>query len=380
MFDLVLRGRRVIDPAQGLDQVCDVAFFEGRVAAVEPRLSHGKETRDVSGLIVVPGLIDLHTHVYWGGTSLGVDPDAYAKSSGLTTLIDAGSAGPGNLRGFRRHVIERSEVRILPFLNISFAGIFALSADINVGECRDLALLNPRVCLAVAKSDADLVVGIKVRVGSNASGASGIAPMEMALEVAEHAGLPLMTHLDAPPPYRSDVLPRLRKGDILTHCFRPFPNTPVAPGGAVREDVVAARERGVIFDIGHGKGSFGFETAMAMLKNGFLPDVISSDVHAFSIDGPAYDLLTTMSKFLALGVPLQEVVRAATINPARAVRLGDRGTLRPGLLGDATMLMLEHGRFTFEDVVGERLLAEQKLSCRGIVLNGRWWHGQGNVT
>jgi dihydroorotase len=197
----------------------------------------------------------------------------------------------------------------------------------------------------------------------------------MALEVAEHAGIPLMTHLDAPPPYRSEVMPRLRKGDILTHCFRPFPNTPVAPDGAVREDVLAARERGVIFDIGHGKGSFGYETAMAMLKQGFLPDVISSDIHVVSIDGPAYDLLTTMSKFLVLGVPLVEVIRATTINPVRAVRLEDRGTLRPGLLGDATVLTLEQGRFVFEDVLGEKLHAEQRLSCRGIVLGGRWWHG-----
>src|SRR5690349_2734122 len=335
MFDLVLKGGRVIDPAQGVDARLDVAFADGKVAELGPDLPGGKQTRDVSGSMVVPGLIDLHTHVYWGGTSLGVDPDVYAKSSGLTTLVDAGSAGPGNLKGFQRHVIERAEVRILPFLNISFAGIFALSKEINVGECRDLTLLNPRVCLNVAKAEADLVVGIKVRIGSNASGASGIAPMEMALEVAEHAGLPLMTHLDAPPPYRSDVMPRLRKGDILTHCFRPFPNTPVAPGGAVREDVLAARERGVIFDIGHGKGSFGYETAMAMLKQGFMPDVISSDIHVVSIEGPAYDLLTTMSKFLVLGAPLAEVIRATTINPARAVRLEDRGTLRPGLLGDA---------------------------------------------
>jgi dihydroorotase len=168
---------------------------------------------------------------------------------------------------------------------------------------------------------------------------------------------------------------RLRKGDILTHCFRPFPITPVAPGGAVREDVLAARERGVVFDIGHGKGSFGYETAMAMLKQGFLPDVISSDIHVVSIDGPAYDLLTTMSKFLVLGVPLVEVIRATTINPVRAVRLEDRGTLRPGLLGDATVLTLEQGRFVFEDVLGEKLHAEQRLSCRGIVLGGRWWHG-----
>jgi len=375
MFDLVLKGGRVIDPAQGVDARLDVAFAEGKVAEVGPDLGPGQVTRDVGGLIVVPGLIDLHTHVYWGGTSLGVDPDAYAKSSGLTTLIDAGSAGPGNMKGFRRHVIERSEVRILPFLNISFAGIFAFSREVMVGECRDLALLNPRVCLAAAKAESDLVVGIKVRVGSTASGASGIAPMQMALEVAEHAGLPLMTHLDAPPPYRSDVMPLMRKGDILTHCFRPFPNTPVAPGGAVREDVLAARDRGVIFDIGHGGGSFGYETAMAMLKNSFLPDVISSDVHAMSIDGPAYDLLTTMSKFLALGVPLVEVIRATTVNPARSVSLQDRGTLRPGLLGDATVLTVEQGRFVFHDVLGEELHSEQKLACRGIVLGGRWWHG-----
>ena len=375
MFDLVLKGGRVIDPARGIDEVLDVGFADGKVAEVGPSLGEAKATRDVSGRIVVPGLIDLHTHVYWGGTSLGVDPDAYAKSSGITTLIDAGSAGPGNLKGFRRHVIERAEVRILPFLNISFAGIFAFSREVMVGECRDLALINPRVCLAVAKADADLVVGIKVRVGSTASGASGIAPMEMALEVAEHAGLPLMTHLDAPPPYRSDVMPRLRRGDILTHCFRPFPNTPVAPGGAVREDVLAARERGVIFDIGHGGGSFGYETAMAMLKTGFLPDVISSDVHTLSIEGPAFDLLTTMSKFLALGVELREVVRATTVNAASAVRLQDRGTLRPGLLGDATVLELERGRFELKDVLGETLVAEQRLACRGIVLGGKWWHG-----
>jgi dihydroorotase len=375
VFDLVLKGGRVLDPAQNVDAQLDLAFSGGKVAALGPALGEARETRDVTGLVVVPGLIDLHTHVYWGGTSLGVDPDAYAKWSGVTTLIDAGSAGAGNIAGFRRHVIERAEVRILPFLHISFPGIFAFHKDLNVGESDDMRLLDERLCLAAAREHADLVVGIKVRVGRNASGWSGVAPLDMTLEVAEHAGLPVMAHLDHPPPYRTEVMPRLRGGDILTHCFRPFPNTPVRPDGKVHADVMAARGRGVIFDIGHGRGSFGFDTAMAMLKDGFPPDVISSDVHAVSIDGPAYNLLVTMSKFLALGVPLADVIRATTINAARAVRKSDRGTFAPGLLGDATVLALEDGRFEFRDVLGEKMDGAQQITCRGVVLDGRWWSG-----
>ena len=375
MFDLVLKGGRVVDPAQGIDAVLDVGFADGRVAALGTDLGEAAVSRDVGGCIVTPGLIDLHTHVYWGGTSLGVDPDAYARSCGCTTLIDAGSAGPGNIHGFRRHVIERSVVRILPFLNISFAGIFGFHWDVSVGECTNPDLLNPTVCLRVAREQADLVVGIKVRVGIHTSGVLGAMPVRIAMEAAEHAGLPLMTHLDSPPPSRADVLGMLRRGDILTHCFRPFPNAPAAADGGVETDALAARARGVIFDIGHGRGSFGFATARQMLKSGFPPDVISSDVHLTSIGGPAYDLLVTLSKFLALGVPLNEVVRMSTINAARAVRREDRGTLKPGLLGDATVLSLEAGRFTLTDVVGETIEAAEKLVCRGIVLGGKWWVG-----
>ena len=375
MFDLLLTGGRVIDPAQDLDEVLDVAFADGKVAAVGKNLGEAGATRDVSGKMVVPGLVDLHTHVYWGGTSLGVDPDEYARFSGCTTLVDAGSAGPGNIHGFRKHVIEPAEVRILPFLNVSFAGIFGLHWDLNVGESKDLGLLNSRTCLRVAKEQADLVVGIKVRVGGGTSGALGIIPMQIAKEVAQQLGLPLMGHLDNPPPTRREVMELLGRGDILTHCFRPFPNAPAEADGSVAEDVQAARDRGVIFDIGHGRGSFGFGTAMAMLKHGFLPDVISSDVHLTSIGGPAFNMLVTMSKFLAMGVPLMEVIRASTINAARAVRLQDRGTLKPGMLGDATVLEMERGRFTFRDVVDETLESDEQLACRGIVLGGRWWHG-----
>lgn len=373
MLDLILRGGRVIDPGQGIDAVLDVGFAGGKVAAVGADLGEAAAVRDVSGKIVTPGLIDLHTHVYWGGTSLGVDPDEYAKWSGCTTLVDAGSAGPGNIHGFRRHVIERAEVRVLPFLNLSFAGIFAFHFDVMVGESQDLRLLNPRVALRVAKEQADLVVGIKIRVGAGTSGALGLHPMEMAREVADEAGLPLMGHLDAPPPSRPDMLRLLRRGDILTHCFRPWPNSPARPDGTIEGDVQAARARGVIFDIGHGGGSFGFKTAMAMVQHGFMPDVISSDVHLTSIGGPAFNLLVTMTKLLHVGMPLTEVIRGCTVNAAAAIRKTDRGTLTPGSLGDATILELEDGRFPIRDVMGEELVASQQFVCKGIVLGGRNW-------
>ena len=174
MNDLVLKGGRVVDPSQGIDKVADVAFANGRVAAIGDNLT-GKDTRDVKGKIVSPGLIDLHTHVYWGGTSLGVEAELLARTGGVTTVIDAGSAGAGNFHGFRRHVIEPSPVRILPYLNVSFPGIFAFSKTVMVGESADMRLLDPREAVRVALENKDLVLGIKVRVGKSASGDSGLS-------------------------------------------------------------------------------------------------------------------------------------------------------------------------------------------------------------
>jgi dihydroorotase len=166
----------------------------------------------------------------------------------------------------------------------------------------------------------------------------------------------------------------MRKGDVLTHCFRPFPNAPIAPDGKVRDEILAARARGVIFDIGHGGGSFGFGTTRGMLKAGFLPDVISSDVHVISIEGPAFDLLTTMSKFLCLGVDLPTVIKLATVNPAAAINRPDLGTLKVGRIGEATVIDVAKGKFDYADSIGERMIGEQRLLSAGVVLAGRWWH------
>ena len=373
MTDLVLKGGRIIDPASSRDEIADIAFGEGKVTEVGRDLC-GADTVDARGLLVVPGLVDLHTHVYWGGTSLGVDAAEVARRSGTTTFVDAGSAGPGNFHGFRRHVIEPSPLRIIPFLNISFPGIFAFGAGVMVGECADLRLLDLRECVRVINANRDLIAGVKVRVGRNAGGASGVAPLDMALEVAGETGLPVMAHLDNPPPSRLEVLSRLRRGDILTHCFRPFPNAPVAGDGRIREEVLEARRRGVIFDIGHCSGSFGFRTAEAMFAAGFLPDVISSDVHTLSINGPAFDQLVTMSKFLCLGMELTEVIRAGAAAPAAALGRTDIGRLAIGAIGDATLLELAEGEFEYRDVLGETRKGRQQLKTRGLVVAGRCWH------
>ena len=372
-YDLVLRGGRVIDPGTGRDEVADVAFAGGLIAAVGAGLS-GAQERDVSGSVVMPGNIDFHTQLYWGGTSISVGADVLARRSGTSTWLDVGSAGPGNFAGFRAHVMEHSQTRILAYLHVGHAGIFAFSKTVMLGESLDMRLMDTANCAAVALANLDLIRGIKVRVGAGTSGINGIAPLYHAIEAAERAGLPVMCHIDNPPPRYTDVLAELRPGDTLTHCFRPFPNAPCTPDGRVREACWAARERGVLFDVGHGAGSFEFEVAEAMLAAGFPPDIISSDVHVLCIDGPAFDNMETMSKFLALGMPLPDIVRAVTATPARALGRPDLGDLSVGSTGDVTVMRIEEGSFTFADVRGQTRTGRQRFAVDSMVVGGALWH------
>lgn len=369
-YDLVLKNGRIIDPSQGIDTVGDVAFASGKVAALGDNLA-GLQERDVSGLIVTPGLIDLHTHVYWGGTSLGVDPDAFARKSAVSTCVDTGSAGPGNFAGFRKHVIEQSTARILVYLHVSFAGIYGFAKNIMIGESHDIRMLAGREAVEVINANRDVIIGVKVRIGRHASGPAGIQPLDVALQVADETGLPLMAHIDEPPPSYEAVVSRLRSGDVLTHCFRPFPNSPVDGKGKVKPEVLVARQRGVLFDIGHGMGSFSWKTARAMMAEGFLPDTISSDVHSLCIDGPAFDQVTTLSKFLALGMSVNDVIAASTINAAKAMQRPELGTFKVGAAGDASVLELRQGKFVLEDSCGEVVSTPERLFAAGLVIAGQ---------
>ncbi len=373
-YDLVIRNGHLLDTAQGLDRIGSLAFADGKIAAIDPpETATATTVVDAQGQYVTAGLIDLHTHVYVGGTSLGVDPDELARGSAVTTLVDAGSAGAANIAGFRRHVIERADVRILAYLNISFAGIFGFGGALSVGEGWERRLLGIRECVTAARDHRDIIVGIKARVGPSSSGDSVIDPLKLALQAADELDLPVMVHVEMPPPTIDEIADLLRPGDVLTHCCRPYPNAVVSPrSGEVNKSCLAARERGVFFDTGHGRGSFDYAAFERMKSAGFLPDVISSDVHLYNRQSPAVDLLTTMNKAIALGVELPDVVSMATTAAAKALRRPELGTLKVGTDGDASIFSMVDAPRDLVDSLGTVLQASKSLIPRGTAKAGIW--------
>lgn len=371
-FDFVLKGGHVVDERNGLDAPADVAVRAGKIARVAPSIDPGEApVRDVAGCYVCPGLIDLHTHVYHKATSLSVDPNMIARRSAITTLIDAGSSGAGNYDGFRDYVMAHSPYRILAFLNVSFPGIFGFEKGLFIGEAKWAEMLPVDRCVAKIEENRDKIIGVKVRIGGPATGEFGLGALKLALEAAEAVNLPLMAHIGGPPPGYGDVVSLLRPGDILTHCYRPDPNSGIGEDGKILPEILEARERGVIFDIAHGMGAFGYHSADTALAQNFPPDVISSDVHVVCVDGPAYDLMHTMSKLMSCGMTAPEVIARATNRPALAIQRPELGHLGEGAVADISVLRVDEAEFTFADVRGVERKGDRLLQPVAVYLAGK---------
>jgi dihydroorotase len=371
-YDLVLAGGTVVDPASGLNDRRDVGIAEARIAAIEPHLSgsDAADVLDVAGRYVVPGLVDLHAHVYPGVADLSIEADPTSLGRGVTTVVDAGSSGANTFGGFRRWVVAPAAGRVLAFLNISLIG----QIDPFLGELHDLRFADPERAAAVALANADVIVGFKVRLSAMLAGQNGPAGLERALEAGRATGLPVMAHIGGLAFDLEEALAWFRPGDIVTHAYTGWrPGALVTDGGRVLPGALEARARGVVFDVGHGAGSFTWEVAEAALADGFRPDTISSDLHRFNVAGPVHDLVTTLGKFLALGLPLGEVIAMATVAPARALGPAGLGIgrLAVGSEADVTILALEWARTRLVDSAGRARETDRRLVPVGVVRAGR---------
>ncbi len=371
-FDLVIQNGRVIDPGAGVDGYFDVAFRNGKVAAVASKIDPGDApTIDARDKLVTPGLVDAHVHVYEGVSHYGIPPDPTCLAQGATTVLDAGSAGADTFKGFRKYIIEASETRIFAMLNISSMGMLAE----EVGELDDIKWANIPKALATIEANRDLILGVKVRLSRdlNCSEASGIRPLFLAREAADAAGLPLMVHpQDSWADSLDQVLAVLRKDDVMTHTYHGHRHGILDENGRIAPAVQAARDRGVRFDVGHGQGSFKWDVCSRALEQGFPPDTISSDLHSHNVEGPVFDLITTVSKFLLLGMPLHDALARVTVEPAKTVGMPGRiGALTVGAEGDAVVIDQREGRFDLVDSHGVVRQTEMKLVPTVVVKGGR---------
>ncbi|WP_033339756.1 amidohydrolase/deacetylase family metallohydrolase [Catenuloplanes japonicus] len=361
-FDLLVTGGRLIDVGGGHVGAFDVGVRDGKVAAVAPALdaTAAREVVDARGRIVTPGLVDLHTHVHAGGGYWGIDPDPVAWCSGVTTWVDAGSAGAYTLGAFRE-AAARDRVRTAAFLNISAVGLAG-----RTGEARDLAHCDVDLAIATIGAHRDLVRGVKVRMDRETVGGNGLEPLRRGLAVAAACDVPLMVHIGTSPPALEDVLALLRPGDLVTHCA-----SAIAAGSSpAHPALVSAYRRGVLFDLGHGSGGFAFDVLDAQLALGLVPHTLSSDLHARSVYGPVFDLPTTLTKMLALGLPLEDVIARATVHPARVLGL-PVGTLAVGAPADIAVFTLRDGPFEVVDAHQQRRTAPHRLVNDATYVGGR---------
>jgi len=371
-YDLLLRGGHLIDPRNGIDAVRDVAIAGGKVAAVAPRIDPADafKTIDVSGLYVAPGLVDIHVHVFAGTGEKGsyagdnsVYPDGFTLRAGVTTVADAGCAGWRNFEEFKARVIDRAKTRVLAFLNIVGNGMRGGPWE------QDLADMAAVPAGVMAKKYPGLIVGIKT---AHYAGPEW-TPVEHAVEAGTIADVPVMVDFGASKPERplaELVTRKLRPGDIYTHVYSGLRGE-LDPSGHVNPGLFEGRKRGVVFDVGHGGGSFAWRVAVPAIKEGFLPDSISTDLHIGSMNAGMKDMLNVMSKFLAMGQPLADVIRWSTWNPAREIKQDGLGHLSVGAGADVAVLRLEEGRFGFVDSFGARLRGTQRLVCELTLRDGK---------
>jgi dihydroorotase len=371
-YDLLIQGGHVVDAKDGLSAVRDVAIRDGRIAAVAEHIDPASALKTVSakGLYVTPGLIDIHVHVYastgeahsYAGDN-SVFPDGFTFRVGVTTVADAGCAGYKNFEDFKEHVIDRSKTRVLAFLNIVGAGMRGPKYENNLAD------MEPQPAAEMAKKYPGLIIGIKT---AHYAGPEW-TPVEHAVEAGTLAKIPVMVDFGTNHPERPITVlleQKLRPGDIYTHCYSGLRNE-LDVSGHVNQGMIEGRKRGVIFDVGHGGGSFAWRIAVPMTKQGFWPDSISTDLHISAMNSGMKDILNVMDKFLALGMSVDDVIARSTWNPAKEIHHDELGNLSVGSPADVAALRIERGHYGFTDMYGARMDGDRKFLCEMTVRNGK---------
>ncbi|EOU1297323.1 amidohydrolase/deacetylase family metallohydrolase [Cronobacter sakazakii] len=363
MFDLILRQARLVD-----DTLADIAIKDGKIAALGSVTGEARATRDLNGeYYVSPGWIDLHVHCYPKSPIYHDEPDAVGVSTGVTTVVDAGSTGANDIDDF--YALTRGvATEVLALLNVSKVGLIAQN------ELADMANIDAAAAREAIARHPDFIVGLKARMSSSVVGENGIAPLERAKAIQQENGqLPLMVHIGNGPPPLDEIAARLSQGDIITHCFNGKPNRILTPQGQLRASISDALERGVRLDVGHGSASFSFEVARQAIALGILPHTISSDIYCRNrINGPVRSLAHVMSKFLAIGLSLPQVIDCVTLHAAQALRLAHKGRLTPGADADLTIFDLRRQPALFTDADEQTLHGDYLLVPLAAVRAGAW--------
>lgn len=378
-YDVLLKNGHVIDPKNNINAVLDLAIKDQKIAAVAANINpaQAKKVVDLKGLYVMPGLIDIHVHTFYGdGPSyndgrLSVIPDSHTLRSGVTTVVDAGTPGWRNFEVFKKRIIERSKTRVLTFLNIVGAGMGG-RVEQNMQD------MDPAPVVAMIKKYPELIVGVKT---AHFAGPEWIA-VDNAVKAGEMANVPIMVDFGtfrAERTHEDLVLKHLRPGDMYTHAY--LAAVPMLDdNGKVRQYLFDAKKRGVKFDVGHGGGSLVFRWAVPAIKQGFLPDSISTDLHTSSMIGGMKDMTNVMSKFLNMGMTLQQVVEASTWHPAQQIKRTELGHLSVGATADVTVLSLQNGNFGFVDVHGAKMMGKQNLTAEMTMIGGKfYWDLNGRI-